>query len=74
MPGLSPLDIQGLLFFLIRLSYLTVFFLHMIQNVYILTHLALLARDGPAKEHPSKISSNLFYLATVIIHGMPSPP
>ncbi|KAF7158141.1 hypothetical protein CNMCM5623_002807 [Aspergillus felis] len=30
----------------------------------------LLARDGPAKEHPSKISSNLFYLATVIIHDL----
>ncbi|GIK07532.1 hypothetical protein Aspvir_003198 [Aspergillus viridinutans] len=30
----------------------------------------LLVRDGPAKEHPSKISSNLFYLATVIIHDL----
>ncbi|EAW25699.1 peroxidase/cytochrome P450 family protein [Aspergillus fischeri NRRL 181] len=30
----------------------------------------LLARDGPAKEHPSKISSTLFYLATVIIHDL----
>ncbi|GIC94665.1 peroxidase/cytochrome P450 family protein [Aspergillus udagawae] len=30
----------------------------------------LLARDGPAKEHPSQISSNLFYLATVIIHDL----
>ncbi|RHZ50671.1 peroxidase/cytochrome P450 family protein [Aspergillus thermomutatus] len=30
----------------------------------------LLARDGPAKEHPSKVSSNLFYLATVIIHDL----
>ncbi|KAL3479234.1 heme peroxidase [Aspergillus californicus] len=28
----------------------------------------LLARDGPAKEHPTKVSSNLLYLATVIIH------
>ncbi|KAJ5670081.1 uncharacterized protein N7477_005444 [Penicillium maclennaniae] len=31
---------------------------------------SLLARSGPAKEHPSKISSNLFYLATVIIHDL----
>ncbi|GFG11879.1 psi-producing oxygenase A [Aspergillus lentulus] len=30
----------------------------------------LLARGGPAREHPSKISSNLFYLATVIIHDL----
>jgi hypothetical protein len=30
----------------------------------------LLARNGPMKEHPSQISSNLFYLATIIIHGM----
>lgn len=31
--------------------------------------LALLARNGPAKQHPAKVSSNLFYLATIIIHG-----
>ncbi|KAF7594156.1 hypothetical protein BBP40_010005 [Aspergillus hancockii] len=30
----------------------------------------LLARDGPAKEHPSKISSNLFHFATIIIHDL----
>ncbi|EAW09101.1 peroxidase/cytochrome P450 family protein [Aspergillus clavatus NRRL 1] len=30
----------------------------------------LLAREGPAREHPSKISSNLFYLATLIIHDL----
>ncbi|KAL2793140.1 heme peroxidase [Aspergillus keveii] len=30
----------------------------------------LLARKGPAREHPAKISSNLFYLATVIIHDL----
>jgi cytochrome P450 len=30
----------------------------------------LLVRDGPAREHPSKISSTLFYLATVIIHDL----
>ncbi|KAL4777371.1 heme peroxidase [Aspergillus nidulans var. acristatus] len=30
---------------------------------------ALLAREGPAKEHPAKISSNLFYFAIIIIHG-----
>ncbi|KAL2872843.1 peroxidase/cytochrome P450 family protein [Aspergillus lucknowensis] len=30
----------------------------------------LLARTGPAREHPSKISSNLFYLATIIIHDL----
>ncbi|KKK18240.1 heme peroxidase family protein [Aspergillus ochraceoroseus] len=30
----------------------------------------LLAREGPPKEHPSKISSNLFYLATIIIHDL----
>ncbi|SPO05473.1 related to Psi-producing oxygenase A [Cephalotrichum gorgonifer] len=31
---------------------------------------SLLARNGPAREHPSKISSNLFYLATIIIHDL----
>ncbi|KAL4820257.1 heme peroxidase [Aspergillus spinulosporus] len=30
---------------------------------------ALLARQGPAREHPSKISSNLFYFAIIIIHA-----
>lgn len=30
---------------------------------------ALLARRGPAKNHPAQVSSNLFYLATIIIHG-----
>jgi hypothetical protein len=28
-----------------------------------------MVRDGPAREHPSKISSTLFYFATIIIHG-----
>ncbi|KAF5702892.1 fatty acid oxygenase [Fusarium mundagurra] len=31
---------------------------------------SLLARNGSAKENPSKVSSCLFYLATVLIHGM----
>jgi hypothetical protein len=31
--------------------------------------LAVLARHGAAKEHPAKVSTSLFYLATVIIHG-----
>ena len=30
---------------------------------------SLFARKGDAKEHPSKISSTLFYMATIIIHG-----
>ena len=30
---------------------------------------SLFARQGPAKEHPSRISSVLFYFATIIIHG-----
>ncbi|KAL4780368.1 heme peroxidase [Aspergillus varians] len=30
----------------------------------------LLARQGPAREHPTKVSSNLFYLATIIIHDL----
>ncbi|KAK7219323.1 hypothetical protein V2G26_007326 [Clonostachys chloroleuca] len=30
----------------------------------------LLARQGPPKEHPNKISSMLFYMATIIIHDM----
>ncbi|KAI9928451.1 hypothetical protein MW887_002496 [Aspergillus wentii] len=30
----------------------------------------LLARNGPAKEHPSNVSSHLFYLATIIIHDI----
>ncbi|KAE8387807.1 heme peroxidase [Aspergillus alliaceus] len=30
----------------------------------------LLARSGPAKEHPSKISSSLFHFATIIIHDL----
>jgi hypothetical protein len=30
---------------------------------------SLFARKGPAKEHPNKISSTLFYMATIIIHG-----
>ncbi|KAL2826654.1 heme peroxidase [Aspergillus cavernicola] len=30
----------------------------------------LLARKGPARAHPTKISSNLFYLGTVIIHDL----
>ncbi|KAL4992319.1 heme peroxidase [Aspergillus falconensis] len=29
---------------------------------------SLLARQGPAREHPAKISSNLFYFAIIIIH------
>ncbi|OOO07799.1 hypothetical protein OAory_01042990 [Aspergillus oryzae] len=31
---------------------------------------AILARKGPAKEHPSKISSTLFHFATIIIHDL----
>lgn len=31
---------------------------------------SLLVRDGPAREHPSKISSTLFYFATIIIHDI----
>ncbi|KAL4739296.1 heme peroxidase [Aspergillus similis] len=31
---------------------------------------SLLARQGPAREHPAKISSNLFYFAIIIIHGI----
>ncbi|SCO78474.1 related to Psi-producing oxygenase A [Fusarium oxysporum] len=31
---------------------------------------SLLARNGSGKENPSKVSSCLFYLATVLIHGM----
>lgn len=68
MPGLSPLNIRSLPCFLIRLLYLTVGSAYKTPRP-LLTQLALLARDGPAKEHPSRISSNLFYLATVIIHG-----
>ncbi|PON19963.1 linoleate diol synthase [Trichoderma gamsii] len=30
----------------------------------------LLARQGPPKEHPNKISSMLFYMATIIIHDL----
>ncbi|KAF9885228.1 hypothetical protein FE257_000588 [Aspergillus nanangensis] len=30
----------------------------------------LLARNGPAKEHPTQVSSQLFYLATIIIHDL----
>ncbi|KAL4920142.1 heme peroxidase [Aspergillus aurantiobrunneus] len=30
----------------------------------------LLARQGPLREHPTKVSSNLFYLATIIIHDL----
>jgi len=30
----------------------------------------LLARQGPPKEHPNKVSSMLFYLATLIIHDL----
>jgi hypothetical protein len=30
----------------------------------------LLARQGQPKEHPNKISSMLFYIATIIIHDM----
>lgn len=30
----------------------------------------LLAREGPPVEHPNKISSSLFYLATIIIHDI----
>jgi hypothetical protein len=31
---------------------------------------ALMARNGPAREHPAKVSSSLFHFATIIIHGM----
>ncbi|KAL5001260.1 heme peroxidase [Aspergillus recurvatus] len=31
---------------------------------------SLLARQGPAREHPAKISSNLFYFAIIIIHDL----
>ncbi|THX71700.1 hypothetical protein D6D04_09409 [Aureobasidium pullulans] len=30
----------------------------------------LLARDGPPQEHPNKVSSMLFYMATIIIHDI----
>ncbi|KAL4791504.1 heme peroxidase [Aspergillus venezuelensis] len=30
----------------------------------------LLAREGPAKQHPTSISSNLFYFATIIQHDI----
>lgn len=29
----------------------------------------LMARNGPVKEHPAKVSSSLFHFATIIIHG-----
>jgi hypothetical protein len=29
----------------------------------------LFVREGGAREHPNKISSMLFYLAAIIIHG-----
>ncbi|GME25196.1 Psi-producing oxygenase A [Neofusicoccum parvum] len=31
---------------------------------------SLLARDGLAREHPTKVSSTLFYFATIIIHDI----
>ena len=30
---------------------------------------ALMKREGPAKDHQSRISSTLFHFATIIIHG-----
>ncbi|PLN76109.1 heme peroxidase [Aspergillus taichungensis] len=30
----------------------------------------VLARDGPARKHPTGVSANLFYLATIIIHDL----
>lgn len=35
-----------------------------------LVAIALLKRNGPAKQHPTKVSSHLFYFATIIIHDI----
>lgn len=38
-----------------------------------LTGVELMARGPKAEEHPNQISSMLFYLATIIIHGEIAP-